>query len=320
MLFIISSMYVVQTQTLAKYYLTFCSNRKGANLMNTSVVSETNDHECKGKLYKPFFCRVESVKDLTATEKLFRFVREDGKTFGHKPGQFMQVSIIGIGEAPISVSSSPTRGDYLEMGIRKTGTLTDTMHKLKVGDVIGMRGPFGTFFDTDSMKGRDLLLISGGCGLAPMRALIQFIEDKRDDFGEVTILYGAKSPDDVLYKDELVKWRNSKKVQCQVTVDDIPEGTCWDTNVGLITKLIPPLEIDLAKTTAVIVGPPIMYKFVIQELSSKGMKDNDIVVSLERYMKCGVGKCGHCTIDNLYCCIDGPVFTLDQVAGLRGAI
>ena len=288
--------------------------------MNTSVVSETINHRCKAKLYQPFFCKIESIKDLTTTEKLFKFVREDGKPFGHKPGQFMQVSIMGIGEAPISVSSSPTRGNYLEMGIRRTGTLTDAMHKLKVGDVIGMRGAFGTFFDTDAMKGRDLLLISGGCGLAPMRALIQFIEDERDDFGEVTILYGAKSPEDVLYKDELVKWQNSKKVECRITVDNVPEGTCWNTNVGLITKLIPPLKIDVTATTAVIVGPPIMYKFVITELNSKGLEDKNIVVSLERYMKCGVGKCGHCTIDNLYCCIDGPVFTLDQVTGLRGAI
>jgi len=288
--------------------------------MNISAVSQTDKHECDGKLYEPFLCKVESVKDLTASEKLFRFVRTDGKPFGQKPGQFMQVSITGIGEAPISVSSSPTRGDYLEMGVRKTGTLTNAMHNLKSGDIIGMRGSFGTCFDTLAMKGRDLLLISGGCGLAPMRALIQYVEDCREDFGNVTILYGAKSPADILYKDELTQWQNSQKVQCQVTVDNIPEGTCWDANVGLITKLIPPLEIDTAKTTAVIVGPPIMYKFVILELHSKGLIDEDIVVSLERYMKCGVGKCGHCTIDNLYCCIDGPVFTLSQVASLKGAI
>jgi NAD(P)H-flavin reductase len=206
------------------------------------------------------------------------------------------------------------------MGIRKAGTLTGAMHKLKSGDVIGMRGAFGTFFDTDAMKGKDLLLISGGCGLAPMRALIQYIEDRRTDFGNVTILYGAKSPADILYKDELKQWQNSEKVQCQTIVDNVPEGTCWDTNVGLITRLIPPLKIDKDKTIAIVVGPPIMYNFVIAELYSKGLKDNNIVVSLERYMKCGVGKCGHCTIDNLYCCIDGPVFTLDQVASLKGAI
>jgi len=288
--------------------------------MADSGTLSADKHECKGTLFHPLLCKVEFVRELTALEKLFRFVRQDGKPFGHKPGQFMQVSIPGIGEAPISVSSSPTRGDYLEMGVRNTGALTAAMHGLKSGDVIGMRGAFGTYFDTDGMKGRDLLLISGGCGLAPMRALIQFVEDRRSDFGEVTILYGAKSPADMLYKDELKQWESSKGLTCHVTVDSVPEGNCWDSNVGLITKLIPPLKLDTANTTAVIVGPPIMYKFVIHELFAKNLEDKNITVSLERYMKCGVGKCGHCTIDNLYCCIDGPVFTLNRIAGLKGAI
>jgi sulfhydrogenase subunit gamma (sulfur reductase) len=288
--------------------------------MDTSAVSQTSDNKRKNELYRPFMCSIELVRPLTHTEKLFRLIRLDGQPFGHKPGQFMQVSIAGIGEAPISVSSSPTRGDYLELGVRRAGTLTGAMHELKAGDEIGLRGPFGTSFDTEAMKGRDLLLISGGCGLAPMRALIQYVEDCRDDFGKVTVLYGAKSPDDILYKDELIEWQNSDNLVCQYTVDNIPQGTCWDANVGLITELIPPLQIDVPKTVAVIVGPPVMYRFVIRELNSKGVKDEDIIVSLERYMKCGVGKCGHCTIDHLYCCIDGPVFALKQVAGLKGAI
>jgi sulfhydrogenase subunit gamma (sulfur reductase) len=288
--------------------------------MGTSAVSQTSDNKSKNELYRPFMCTVKSVRPLTRTEKLFKLIRQDGQSFGHKPGQFMQVSITGIGEAPISVSSSPTRGDYLELGVRKAGTLTGAMHELKAGDEIGLRGPFGTFFDTGAMKGKDLLLISGGCGLAPMRALIQYVQDCRDDFGKVTVLYGAKSPDDILYKDELIEWQNSDNLACQYTVDNIPQGTCWDANVGLITELIPPLQIAVPKTVAVIVGPPVMYKFVIRELNSKGVKDENIIVSLERYMKCGVGKCGHCTIDHLYCCIDGPVFSLKQVAGLKGAI
>jgi len=287
--------------------------------MNSSP-AETSEYGREKGLYRPFMCRVESVRDLTATEKLFKLFRQDGQPFGHKPGQFVQVSITGIGEAPISVSSSPTRGDYLELGVRKTGTLTSAMHELKTGDVIGLRGAFGTFFDTDAMKGKAILLISGGCGLAPMRALIQYIEDCRDSFSDVTILYGAKSPDDILYKDELAQWQNSEKLDCQVTVDAVSDGTCWDGNVGLITGLIRPLQIDAGKTTAVIVGPPVMYKPVIQQLHSKGLSNKNIIISLERYMKCGVGKCGHCVIDHLYCCIDGPVFTLDQVAGLKGAI
>jgi sulfhydrogenase subunit gamma (sulfur reductase) len=288
--------------------------------MGTSAVSQTSDNKSKNELYRPFMCSVEFVRPLTHTEKLFRLIRQDGRPFGHRPGQFVQVSITGIGEAPISVSSSPTRGDYLELGVRKAGTLTGAMHELKAGDIIGLRGPFGTFFDTEAMKGKDLLLISGGCGLAPMRALIQYVQDCRDDFGKVTVLYGAKSPDDILYKDELIEWQNSDNLACQYTVDNVPQGTCWDANVGLITELIPPLQIDVLKTIAVVVGPPVMYKFVISELNTKGVKDENIIVSLERYMKCGVGKCGHCTIDHLYCCIDGPVFSLNQVAGLKGAI
>jgi sulfhydrogenase subunit gamma (sulfur reductase) len=288
--------------------------------MDTSAVSQTSDNKNKNELYRPFMCRIERVRPLTFMEKLFRLIRRDGRPFGHRPGQFVQVSITGIGEAPISVSSSPTRGDYLELGVRKAGTLTGALHGLKAGDEVGLRGPFGTFFDTKAMKGKDLLLISGGCGLAPMRALIQYVEDCRDNFGKVTVLYGAKSPDDILYKDELIEWQQSNNLVCQYTVDNISQGTCWDANVGLITELIPPLQIDVPKTVAVVVGPPVMYRFVIQELNDKGVKDENIIVSLERYMKCGVGKCGHCTIDHLYCCIDGPVFSLKEVAGLKGAI
>jgi NAD(P)H-flavin reductase len=271
-------------------------------------------------LYHPFTCRLESVEDLTPLEKKFRLLRADGQSFGHRPGQFMQVSLMGIGEAPISVSSSPTRGNYLEFGVRRTGTVTNALHGLPPGSTLRLRGPFGTFFDVEAMKDKDLLLISGGCGLAPMRALIQYLEDHRSDYGHVTILYGAKSPQDMLYKDELAAWQQSPSLDCHVTVDNIPSGTCWDGHVGLLPTLIPPLAVRPERTVAVIVGPPIMYRFVIPQLYAKGLGDTDIVVSLERYMKCGVGKCGHCTIDHLYCCMDGPVFRLDQVAGIKGAL
>lgn len=288
--------------------------------MTTQTASSSSGHVCRGHLYEPFRCRLESVADLTPVEKLFRLTRRDGKPFGHKPGQFMMVSIAGIGEAPISVSSSPSRGAYLELGVRKTGVLTAALHALGAGAELGLRGAFGTCFDVEAMKGKDLLLVSGGCGLAPMRALIQYLEDHRADYGRVTILYGAKSPQDMLYKDELALWRRSSSLDCRVTVDNITTGTCWDGNVGLITTLIPPLTVRADNTIAVIVGPPIMYKFVIPELYDKGLRDADIVVSLERYMKCGVGKCGHCTIDHLYCCVDGPVFRLDQVTSVKGAL
>jgi sulfhydrogenase subunit gamma (sulfur reductase) len=272
-------------------------------------------------LYRPVPCTVELVEDLTPTERLFRLVRQDGRHFGHRPGQFFQVSILGVGEAPISVSSSPTRGRYLDLGIRRAGELTGVMHdSLRPGDTLGVRGPFGTFFDVDSMRGQDLLLIAGGCGLAPMRALIQYCEDRREDFGQVTILYGARSPQDRLYKDDLTSWAASSRLDCRSTVDAVPPGEKWEGRVGVITTLIPELEIAPERTTAVVVGPPIMYRFVLSALADKCLGDDRIVVSLERHMKCGVGKCGHCTIEHLYCCLDGPVFRLDQIVHLRGAI
>jgi len=288
--------------------------------MTTQTASSSSGHVCRTHLYEPFRCRIESVADLTPIEKLFRLARLDGRPFGHQPGQFVMVSIGGIGEAPISVSSSPSRGAYLELGVRNTGVLTAALHALKAGAELGLRGPFGTTFLGQALTGKDLVLISGGCGLAPMRALIQHIEDHRSDYGHVTVLYGAKSPQDMLYKDELKGWGKSASLDCRVTVDGVATGSCWDGHVGLITALIPPLTVRADHTVAVIVGPPIMYKFVIPELYDKGLRDADIVVSLERYMKCGVGKCGHCTIDHLYCCLDGPVFRLDQVASVKGAL
>ena len=282
---------------------------------NAKVGPQSQKH-----LYKPFSCEISEIKDLTNSEKLFRLNRVDGLPFSHKPGQFMQVSIPGCGEAPISVSSSPTRGDYLDLAVRKVGTLTSVMHQLSAGSTIGLRGPFGNPFDTESMKGHDLLLISGGCGLAPMRALIQFVEDRRKAFGKATIFYGAKSPEDVMYKSDLEDWKKGDAFACQVTVDNVSGGTCWDGQTGLITNLVEAAEIDASKTIAVIVGPPVMYKHVIVKLIDKGVSDEQIIVSLERYMKCGAGKCGHCTIEHLYCCIDGPVFRYDKIKELKGAI
>jgi sulfhydrogenase subunit gamma (sulfur reductase) len=270
--------------------------------------------------YVPFICELITITQLTPLEKLFRFVRTDATPFTHQPGQFMQVSIPGFGEAPISVSSSPTRGDYLELGVRNTGTLTAALHELKVGAKIGMRGPFGTCFPLAELKSKNLILIAGGCGLAPLRSLIQYVEDRRSEFNHVTILYGAKSPKDLMYQNELITWQSTSTVDCKVTVDNITHGTCWDGNVGLITKLIPPLNIDIKSTIAVICGPPIMYEFVIAELVKKGMSEKNIVVSLERHMKCGVGKCGHCTIEHLYCCLDGPVFWLHEISKVRDAL
>ena len=278
-------------------------------------------HTAPGQeVYRPIPCKVTVVRDLTPSEKLFRLEMAGGADLGHQPGQFVQVSVLGLAEAPISVASSPTRKGYFELGVRRAGTLTGALHEMEAGAEVGIRGPFGTFFDPEELRGRDLLLIAGGCGLAPLRSLIQYCEDRRGDFGKVTILYGAKSPADVLFKDEIAAWKTSPSLACHSTVDRVPDGSCHDGNVGLITTLIPPLEIDPARTVAVIVGPPVMYEFVIAELTKKGLAEDRIVVSLERYMRCGIGKCGHCTIEHLYCCTDGPVFRLNEIRGVKGAL
>jgi len=271
-------------------------------------------------LYIPFDCEIITVTDLTPAEKLFKLRRADGHPLDHLPGQFVQVSLLGWGEAPISVASSPTRDVFFEIGVRRAGSLTGAMHRMKAGDTIGIRGPYGRHFDLPGLCGQDLLLISGGCGLAPMRSLIQYCEDRPGEFGSISILYGAKSLADTLFKDELAAWEASARFACSLTVDSVSGGDCYSGSVGLITALIPPLTFVPDKTVAVIVGHPAMYRAVIAELKKKGLPSDRIVVSLERQMRCGVGKCGHCTIDHLYCCQDGPVFRLDEIEHLRGAV
>jgi NAD(P)H-flavin reductase len=275
---------------------------------------------CQSTLYLPRACEIVSVTDLTPGEKLFRVRQADGAALGHLPGQFVQVSLLGWGEAPISVASSPTRDGCFELGVRRAGSLTGAMHDLQPGDTFGIRGPFGRPFDLPRLRGQDLLLISGGCGLAPLRSLIQYCEDRPEEFGEVSILYGAKNPEHRLFKDDLAVWEASARFACSVTVDSISGGDCFSGSVGLITALIPPLHCIPDRTVAVVVGPPAMYRAVIAELQHKGLPSDRIVVSLERQMRCGVGKCGHCTIEHLYCCQDGPVFRLDEIEHLRGAL
>lgn len=274
--------------------------------------------------YVPVTCTVEEIADLTPAEKLFRIRLPGGRPLGHQPGQFVQVSLLGMEEAPISISNSPTRGnDTFELAIRKVGLVTSALHALQPGATVGIRGPFGTPFPVEDLRGKDLLFISGGCGLAPMRSVIQYCEDHRTDYGRMTIIYGARSPQDMMFKEEVRAWESSDVIDCQHTVDTsppTPDGSCYSGKVGLITTLIPPLKLDSSKTVAMVVGPPIMYKFVIRELLEKRISESQIIVSLERYMRCGVGKCGHCVIEHKYCCIDGPVFWYSEIKKLQGAL
>jgi len=267
---------------------------------------------CNESIYEPTLATVKSIKDLTAREKLFEISLNNGQPLGHKPGQFVEVSIFGIGEAPISVSSSPTDGNgSFELGVRKVGNVTGAMHNLTPGATVGIRGPYGTNFPTEETKGRDLLIVAGGIGLVPARSFINYVLANRQDYERIVVLFGSKTPNEQLYTDELAKWRDSDAIEYHETVDKGDDS--WKGNVGVITRLFSKIELDPAKTTAVIVGPPIMYRFVIKECKDKGIADKDIVVSLERRMKCGVGKCGHCQINESYVCQDGPVYTYSDI-------
>ncbi len=272
-------------------------------------------------LYAPRSCRLLSVSDLTPQEKLFRLQLTDGSELQHQPGQFVQVSLPGLTEAPISVANSPTREGYFELAVRKAGLLTTALHQLLPGAQIGIRGPFGRPFQLDDLLGKQLLLLAGGCGLAPLRSLIQYCQDQPSDYASVQIFYGARSPQDLLFKEELDNWQISSSFSCQYTVDQIPATSCYDGQTGLLTGLLADKQIDAANACAVVVGPPQMYWPVISELRRLGLTGHkQIMLSLERQMRCGVGKCGHCTIEHLYCCTDGPIFWLEQVEHLRGAL
>jgi NAD(P)H-flavin reductase len=225
---------------------------------------------------------------------------------------------MGIGEAPISISSSPTRDGTFQLAIRQVGDVTKALHALKKGAIVGIRGPFGNGFPLEALEGKNLLLIAGGIGLFPLRSLVQYVLDRRRSFGKIILLFGARSPSERLFVEELAQWKQSPDIEFHETVDK-GDGS-WKGNVGVITTLIPKVEIEPAKTMAVVVGPPIMYRFVIGELKKKGLADEHIIMSLERRMKCGVGKCGHCQINGVYVCQEGPVFSLAQLRNLREAV
>jgi len=272
----------------------------------------------KQDLYYPMMSEIVKVETLTALEKRFEIALPDNQVLRHNPGQFVEVSIFGFGEAPISICSSPTNIPNFELTVRNAGKLTDKMHTLKAGDKLGIRGPFGNGFDVNAFAGKDMLFICGGIGLAPLKSLIDYTIAKRKKFGRVIILYGTKSPKEILFKEDIKIWEESKDIEFYMTVDRPDEY--WKGNVGVITTLIPPIELDINNTISTIVGPPIMYKFVIMSLKGKRMPDENIYLSLERRMKCGVGKCGHCQINSTYVCQDGPVFHYPLTKQLEEAI
>lgn len=274
--------------------------------------------ETERELYVPRMATIKSIVPQTPLETLFRLELNDGDGLGQQPGQFVQVCCFGIGEAPISMASMDDGTSGFDLCVRKVGNVTAALHAAAEGAVVGIRGPYGRGFPLDDLKGQDVLIVAGGIGLVPLRGLIQAILAEREEYRNVTILYGFKQPQEMLFRDEIAQWQERGDVDVRLTVDR-PHPD-WDGHVGVITTLFPELDLEPARTRAVIVGPPIMYQFVITECRLKGIGDDDIIMSLERHMKCGVGKCGHCQINNKYVCLDGPVFTYSEVKYLWEAM
>lgn len=273
----------------------------------------------KEHIYLPGMATLVKAESITPLERFFEFRLDSGKELGHMPGQFVLVSILGVGEAPISISSSPTQTGSFQMVVRKVGNVTNAMHKLRPGDKVGIRGPYGKPFPVDTvMKGKDIIFISGGLGLVPMRSAINYVMHQYDDYGNVTILYGMRTPQERLFAEEFNQIACREGVCLLETCDRGDEH--WTGKVGVVTTLMLDLEIEPRKTIAVVCGPPVMYRFVIAELHKKEMSDENIYVSLERHMKCGVGKCGHCQINHLYVCKDGPVFKYADLVKVPEAI
>jgi len=278
-----------------------------------------HDPNRNNNLYTPEMATVTRVAPLTETEKLFEIRFDKKRILGHKPGQFVEVSVLGVGEAPISISSSPSRSNGgFELVIREVGSVTGAFHRMAPGAKVGIRGPFGTSFPVEEFKGKDVLFVAGGIGLAPLRSAINEVLDNRGDYGRVIILFGAKTPAERLFTEELEEWRERPDVEYLETVDKADNS--WKGNVGVITTLFPKISIDPSSTYCVVVGPPIMYRFVISETKKKGLPNDRIIVSLERKMKCGVGKCGHCQINGVYVCQDGPVFRYSEILNLQEAL
>ncbi|HSQ48286.1 MAG TPA: 4Fe-4S dicluster domain-containing protein [Candidatus Deferrimicrobiaceae bacterium] len=270
--------------------------------------------------FVPKLATIVKKTPMTSMETLLEIKLDDGTELNHKPGQFVEVSVFGIGEAPISLSSPPTKKGTFELCVRRLGNLTTKLHKLEVGEKVGIRGPFGNGFDAESLKGKDLLFIAGGLGIAPLRSLFNYVLDNRKDYGRVILLYGCKEPKELLFSDEIAALASRDDVEFMSTVNWCPENEVWSGNIGVITTLIPQVPFDPEKTMAVLCGPPVMYKFVIADLKGRNVPDDHILMSLERRMKCGVGKCGHCQINQIYVCKDGPVFNYSKIKGVPEAL
>lgn len=260
-------------------------------------------------IYLPAPSTLSEVRD--ETPDIRTFLIEPRQPFDYRPGQFAMLSLWGHGEAPFSIASSRSDGDVMEFSIKRIGGFTEQMHQLQPGEEVGIRGPFGNWFDVDAARGANLVFVGGGIGLAPLRSLIHEVLHRRSDFGQVVILYGARTPADLVYRDELNRLAARSDLRVELTVDVGEAG--WVGHVGVVPELVKKASEELEEWMAFLCGPGIMIRFTAQALLERGVEPGRIVTTLERHMQCGLGKCGHCYLGGKLVCTDGPVFTLKEL-------
>ncbi|MGQ9841998.1 MAG: FAD/NAD(P)-binding protein [Spirochaetota bacterium] len=264
----------------------------------------------------PEIATIEEIKDEIVDVKTF-YLKFDNKqidgNFKFKSGQFIMCTIFGAGEFAVSLPPSP-ENDRFHITVRRIGKVTNALHDLQVGDKVGIRGPFGNGFPFEEIKGKNVIYVAGGIGLIPLRSSIVHVLQHRSDFGRILVLYGSRSPQDLMYQYMLEQWHKIEGLETFITVDNgTPE---WKGNVGIITTLFDKVEIPVENTVAFVCGPPVMFNAVIKKLMQRGIKDDMIISTLERHMKCGMGKCQHCAIGRTLVCTDGPVYTYKQIKTL----
>jgi len=270
----------------------------------------------KSNIYLPYLVRIEKITNEAPGVKTFRLKfenEEDENSFSFKAGQFAEYSAFGEGESTFCIASSPMRKSYVECTFRATGRVTNGLSALEEGDTMGFRGPFGNTFPIDDWKGKNLVFVAGGIALPPMRAVIDNCLDRREDFGDITVVYGAKTVNDLVYKEELKEWSERPDVNLVLTVDPGGETPDWKGKSGFVPTVLEQTAPSSDNAVAVVCGPPIMIKFSFPVLEKLGFKDDSIYTTLENRMKCGVGKCGRCNVGKLYVCKDGPVFSKEQL-------
>ncbi len=263
--------------------------------------------------FVPYPATLKSVVDLTPDVRLFALELDRAEDeFDYKPGQFAFVSAFGVGEAPFGLTSLAHRKEGLQFAVRRVGTVTNALHQLEPGAKTGVRGPFGNSFPLDDYRGKDIIIIGGGIGFAPLRPVINTILDNRDNYGDVLILNGARTPQDLCFAAEFDDWAKSPRTKLELTVDAGDEN--WNGRVALIPDAVAELQPSPKNAVAIICGPPIMIRFTLTRLKQLGFADQQIVTTLEGKMKCGLGKCFRCNVGDKYVCRDGPVFTFEQIS------